>query len=81
MFIAAVSAVDSLRVHKGADIDNGIFMLLSVVVKVVFCAPAVTSVAAQSDDNDRAKNAKVLIMVMGLVLINMIVGLFFIIKP
>jgi hypothetical protein len=40
-----------------------------------------TSVAAQSDDNDRAKNAKVLITVMGLVFINMIVGLIFIIKP
>jgi len=72
MFIAAVSAVDSLRAHEGADIDNGIFMLLSVVVKVAFCAVAVTSVDAQSDDNDRAKNAKVLIMVMDLI---------FIIKP
>jgi len=56
-------------------------MLLSVVVKVAFCEAAVTSVDAQSDDNDRAKNAKVLIMVMGLVFINMIVDLIFIIKP
>ena len=79
MFIVAVSAVDSLRVHEGADIDNGISLLLSVVVKVPLNFSM--SVAAQSDDNDRAKNAKVLIMVMGLVFINMIVGLIFIIKP
>jgi len=81
MFILAVSAVDALRVHEVADIDNGIFMLLSVVVKVAFCEAAVTSVDAQSDDNDRAKNAKALIMVMGLVFINMIVDLIFIINP
>ena len=70
MFILAVSAVDALRVHEVADIDNGIFMLLSVVVKVALSG--LTSVDAQSDDNDRAKNAQVLIMVMDLI---------FIIKP
>jgi hypothetical protein len=79
MFISAGFAVDALRVHKGVAIDNGISLLLSVVVKVSLSGEV--STCAQSDDNDRARNAQVLIMVMGLVFINMIIGLVFIIKP